>query len=202
MRSFGNRILRASYRFGHPYVRDRGELPHLFNTLGLGGEGAEIGVQLGVYSATLLEHWRGRRLWSIDPWRTFDSEVYVDMSNQPPEMQEYIYARALAELARFGDRSVILRTTSAEAAPTFADAQLDFVYLDAQHHYEAIREDLELWLPKVRSGGVLAGHDYLDGETEFGRFGVRRAVNEFAQRLGKKVRVTAEPEYPSWWIRL
>lgn len=202
MRGLGDRILRSTYRFGLPYVRDRAELPFVFNALGLTGEGAEIGVQLGAYSATLLEHWRGRRLYSVDPWKSFDPEVYVDMSNQPQDMQDYIFGRACAELARFGDRSVIVRATSAEAAPGFDDAQLDFVYLDAQHHYEAIREDLELWLPKVRPGGVLAGHDYLDGETEYGRYGVRRAVDELARRLGLRLVVTAEPEYPSWLIRL
>lgn len=144
MQRLGDRILRSTYRIGLPYLRSRAELPFVINALGLTGEGAELGVQLGAYSAELLEHWRGRRLYSIDPWRTSDPDVYVDRSNQPQEMQDYLYGRACAELARFGDRSAIVRATSAEAAPRFAEAGLDFVYLDAQHHDEAIREDLEL----------------------------------------------------------
>lgn len=82
-----------------------------------------------------------------------------------------------------------------------ADASLDFVYIDAQHHYEAVREDLALWYPKLRVGGLFAGHDYLDGEVDGDRFGVKRAVDEFAGEKGLRIGVTLERDYPSWFCR-
>ena len=90
--------------------------------------------------------------------------------------------------------------TSQEAAPLFRAGQLDFVYIDAQHHYEAARDDIETWYPKVRKGGILAGHDYLEGEREAGYFGVKRAVDEFVARRGLRLVISAEGDWPSWFV--
>jgi hypothetical protein len=49
------------------------------------------------------------------------------------------------------------------------------VYIDAAHEYESVKADISAWLPKLKSGAILGGHDYL-GTTEDG---VTRAVNEF-----------------------
>ncbi len=61
---------------------------------------------------------------------------------------------------------------SVGAAAIFADASVDFVFLDANHSYESVVNDLRAWWPKIRPGGMLAGHDYT-------WTGVRRAVHEF-----------------------
>ncbi len=79
-------------------------------------------------------------------------------------------------------------------------ASLDFAYIDAQHHFEAIREDIELWYPKIGRGGILSGHDFLDGYTAGCLFGVESAVTEFASRSGLKVRLSGERIHPSWFI--
>jgi hypothetical protein len=75
------------------------------------------------------------------------------------------------------------------------------VYIDANHDHDSVRRDLELWTPKVRAGGLIADHDYIDGaflvngiETVFA---VKSAVSEFFGR--DKVGVTPE-ELPSWYI--
>jgi hypothetical protein len=54
----------------------------------------------------------------------------------------------------------MMKATSVEAAPGITDELLDFVFIDAQHTYEACKEDLETWLRKVRTGGFIRGHDY------------------------------------------
>ncbi|MCB1079580.1 MAG: class I SAM-dependent methyltransferase [Verrucomicrobiae bacterium] len=185
-----------------PVLVDRCELPLLLNILNLRGEGVEIGVQRATFSSMILETWGGARLHSVDPWRSFDDPSYVDKANAPDSVQETIFQTAKQRLAKFGDRSVMVRATSAEAAPGFAEDSLDFVYIDAQHHYEAVREDLELWHPKVRPGGILAGHDYLDGMVGGDLFGVKKAVDEFAATHGLKVWVTLEKEYATWICRL
>ena len=69
---------------------------------------------------------------------------------------------------------------SREGCHLFDDASLDFVYLDAGHDYISIQEDLQCWYPKVRVGGVFAGHDYSDSFP-----GVRLAVDAFCQQLGR-----------------
>jgi predicted O-methyltransferase YrrM len=110
------------------------------------------------------------------------------------------YEAARATLARFASRSSILRLTSSEASVRFADGSLDFVYLDAQHHYEAIKDDINAWLPKVKRGGVLGGHDYLEGQLPSGLYGVKRAVHEFVEHSRYDLVVTREPDWPSWYV--
>jgi len=53
-----------------------------------------------------------------------------------------------------------VRMTSLEAAAQYSDNSLDFVLLDASHTYEDVKADIQAWLPKVKSGGILAGDDY------------------------------------------
>jgi len=78
---------------------------------------------------------------------------------------------------------------SVEAAAQFNDASVDFVFIDADHSYDAVRADIRAWRPKLRAGGLLAGHDYDRAE-------VRRAV---ADELGDAVQ--ARPPR-SWSIRV
>jgi predicted O-methyltransferase YrrM len=68
-----------------------------------------------------------------------------------------------------------LTTTSRQAAALFGDAAVDAVFLDGDHEYEGVLQDLRCWYPKVKPGGLLAGHDY-DRDT------VRRATRDFFQR--------------------
>ena len=180
----------------------RAETGHWLNWLGLGGEGVEVGVYRGEFSEHLLHTWDCARLTSVDPWLEFPSTDYVDVCNLPQDKHEENYVVTANRLRRFGDRSRVLRGTSETAAATFADSSLDFVYLDAQHHYEAVRDDLGLWHRKVRKGGVIGGHDYLDGRIASGNYGVKRAVDEFASAHGYRVVVTREPNWPSWYARI
>ncbi len=79
---------------------------------------------------------------------------------------------------RIRDGSVVVHAgTSAETAADLADGGLDWVYLDGDHRYEAVRDDLALFRRKVRPGGLLAGDDY-DRPGSWWRDGVTRAVDE------------------------
>jgi predicted O-methyltransferase YrrM len=66
---------------------------------------------------------------------------------------------------------------SAAAANNFVDGSLEFVFIDANHEYEPIKADIKAWLPKVRKGGVLAGHDY-GSDSYRPHPGVSKAVHE------------------------
>lgn len=180
----------------------RNEVGYWLNWLGLFGEGVEVGVYKGDFSRELLERWQCASLTSVDAWREFPSSSYVDSCNVSQEQHDRNFAETCAKLERFGSRSRILRKTSEEASQAFAAGSLDFVYLDAMHHYDAVKLDLELWHPKVKAGGVLGGHDYFDGTIESGVYGVKRAVDEFAGSRGYDVIVTRESFWQSWFIRV
>jgi predicted O-methyltransferase YrrM len=72
----------------------------------------------------------------------------------------------------------------------------DFIYLDARHDYEGIREDMEAWWPLLKVGGLFAGHDFVpDGVNKNGLFGVQRAVKEFVETNGKEVMSISEKDF-------
>ena len=78
---------------------------------------------------------------------------------------------------------------STSAAAQFADNSLAFVYLDANHYYEYVKQDLEAFYPKVMVGGMLAGHDFAQGFD----YGVIRAVTEFAASRRLMFAITDPP---------
>jgi hypothetical protein len=183
----------------HVYRRE--EIPLLLNSLGLLGTGIEVGVRKGDFSEWLLEIWTGERLISIDPWQADAPERYVDISNVTQDEHDWNYEETRRRLARFGGRSEIWRSTGEDAAPSFPPECLDFVYLDARHDEASVLADLECWWPRIRRGGIMSGHDYLDGVLPEGDFGVRSAVDAFFGRLALEVRATMDDEaWPSWIV--
>jgi hypothetical protein len=83
----------------------------------------------------------------------------------------------------------IIKSISWDAASRYDDNSLDFVFLDAGHNYESVKKDIQAWLPKVKVGGILAGHDWL-------LEGVKKAVLELIPE--SKVRVLCPLNCPSW----
>lgn len=71
-----------------------------------------------------------------------------------------------------------IKMDSVDAAKLYEDNSLDFVFIDGDHLYESVRSDIDAWLPKVKIGGYLSGHDYIDHIMPNGAFGVIQAVNE------------------------
>jgi SAM-dependent methyltransferase len=70
-----------------------------------------------------------------------------------------------------------MKITSVEASKKFEDNSIDFVFIDASHEYEDVKNDIISWMPKVKSGGILAGHDYPCTPS------VYRAVNELVDNI-------------------
>ena len=73
-----------------------------------------------------------------------------------------------------------IRSPSVEAAETFEDKSLDFIFIDASHEYEDVKDDILAWLPKLKDGGVIAGHDYTESDYSNG---VQRAVKETLSKV-------------------
>lgn len=167
----------------------RSQLPEILNSLGLTGAGAEIGVQRGHHARQILDAWKGERLYCVDSWT-------ADGINHTQAAHESCYEEAKLTLAHFVDRAVIMRMPSLMAAQAIPRGSLDFVYIDADHSYNSVRDDISCWWPRVKSGGILAGHDWVlegahmpdhpfetvpDGTPGSHMFGVRRAVMEFCK---------------------
>lgn len=159
--------------------------------------GAEIGVWEGQFSKMLCEHIRGLRLLCVDPWKCYSS--YQDPKNDQARL-ELAYRLATATLTPYG--CTILRTTSVEAAATVPDGSLDFIYLDANHGESFVRQDLEAWTPKVRSGGIVAGHDFVSSAKK-PWLEVKPAVMAFTAVRGiGPVYVLAADKSPSFlWVQ-
>lgn len=162
-------------------MNSRQELSRLFD-----GEGVELGVAAGLFSAVILDNWRVKKLHSIDAW--------TERGHDDAEMRA-----ALDRLTPFKNRSRVLRSTFEDAESTFAESSLDFVYIDGfAHTGQDSGKTLADWWPKLKSGGIFAGHDYCAAWQP-----TVDAVDAFlaARGLTNALQVTgAGDQFPSWWV--
>jgi len=132
------------------------------------GTFVEIGAWLGKSSSYLVDNGGERNIIIIDSWEGSPNER---MGNHRLATQTDIYEIFKENM---GDRNYkSIRGLSTEVVEQFEDESLDTVFIDATHTYEAVKEDIKAWLPKVKKGGILAGDDYVDGWP-----GVIKAVKE------------------------
>jgi len=144
-------------------VARRQDFARLIDEMGL-KVGVELGVDKGYFSNYLLENSRLERLYSIDAWQEGTDETLAAPRKawtvrHGDEVME-AEAEARRVLGRHGDRSVIVKSLSFDAAEGFSDGQVDFIMFDAGHRFTGFALDIIRWWPKVRPGGVIAGHDY------------------------------------------
>ena len=150
--------------------------------------GVEVGVNQGEFGIKLCQS--GLKVYGIDPYIVYPG--YKD-----PESYESHYGEAIANLK--GYDYTIIKKFSMDALADFKDESLDFVYIDANHGYESVKEDIAMWWPKVKRGGMLSGHDYAVRPS----FGVVQAVNEFLieHNLSLSYLTVEEHIYDSWAIQ-
>lgn len=194
----------------------------LLKSIGLefpNGKGVEVGTFKGEFSKEIMYLWDGT-LYMVDVWSPLNPDEYIDASNHSNFEQNHIYGEAIKNISGNEDRAIMVRAKSEIAANMFEDGSLDFVYIDANHAYDYVVQDIALWYPKVKPGGYLCGHDYIDidwnedpnfaqngkdkhiynGDNYHGVFGVNAAVDEFCIKNEYKPIVTFE-WFGSWSIR-
>jgi predicted O-methyltransferase YrrM len=139
---------------------------------------AEIGSYAGVSSEVLALHCK--KLYCIDTWEDWnhDGIIFQAMDLFDNMMSYYNH---IDKLHMRGN----------EASNMFPDEHFDLVYIDASHWYDDVTNDINTWLPKIKSGGYLAGHDYIEG------IDVLYAVNNY---FGKTHSITRYPD-SSWVIK-
>ncbi|MCK5524424.1 MAG: class I SAM-dependent methyltransferase [Thiomargarita sp.] len=154
--------------------------------------GAEIGVHTGGFSALIINFVKPSRLHLIDPWKYEASEKFSDAlyGGKAKGGQSELDVRYEAVLRKFqvlidSGKVEVNRGTSEEVAPNFPDEYFDWVYIDGNHLYEYAKQDMELYLKKVKVGGYLTGDDYTEGGWWKG--GVKKAVDEMIETQNVKL---------------
>jgi predicted O-methyltransferase YrrM len=183
----------------------RNNLAELFAELGF-TVGVEIGTEAGLYAEVLCKSNPKAKLYCVDPWKAYPGyREHVTQSKL-----DDIYISAKTRLAPFNCE--FIRTTSMEALSDFADQSLDFVYIDGNHEYSYISQDINNWIKKIKLGGIISGHDYVHAGRSRYKCDVVYAVNEYTQTnqinpwflIGTKAMVPGEirDKSRSWmWVK-
>jgi Methyltransferase domain len=143
---------------------------------------AEIGVYKGDFSERILER-EPKKLHLVDPWKfevdpAYAGSWYGGSLGKNQDRMDTIYKSVLSRF-RSEIRSGVIeihRNTSAETCSQFPDNYFDWIYIDGNHRYEFVKLDLEMFLPKVKLDGLVAGDDY--DTPGWWRDGVTKAVDE------------------------
>ena len=141
---------------------------------------AELGVADGKNAWILYNHFKVKRLWLVDSWCQHYGKNVNDW--------------ALSTFKKFDNRRdvVIIKANSVDVADLIPDKSLDYIYIDDLHSAKHVVKELELYLPKVKSDGICAGHDYspdVEGRVKMG-------VDSFVEKKGLKLYT----EDLDWWF--
>jgi len=185
----------------------------------------EVGVWRGHFSQSILNAFRSNLKvhYLVDLWAPQD--CYGDDCNTTPEKfeeailatQKIVDDMGLSEEARF------LRGLSTEVCDSIEDSSLDFCYIDARHDYLGCKDDIQAYWPKLKPGGLLAGHDYMTADDckkllvklnhiiphqdwsrcydgSINPSAVKGAVDEFVEVNNLDLVVGTEENWPTWAV--
>ena len=140
--------------YGERFPHARHSLELLIERVNHQKKMVEVGSLCGFSTRLFANHFQ--RVISVDPYiARYDSG---DINSNPHRLA---IAEAVFAIRFFDDPSVEqIKEPSEQATGHFASGELDCVYSDADHRYEAVKRDIEIWRPKVRAGGYIAGDDY------------------------------------------
>lgn len=173
----------------------REDLARHFATRGV-RKGAEVGVERGIYTERLCQANPDALIFAIDPWAAYRGYREHVTQAKLDGFRDEAYRR----LAPY--QCDIIQARSVEASKLFQDGELDFVYIDANHELSHVIADLTAWAPKVRPGGIVAGHDYRKVKGN-GPFHVVQAVQAYTDAY--KIRpyfVLRGESAPTWlWVQ-
>ncbi len=131
----------------------RDDFPQFFVDMGF-KVGAEIGVEKGEFSEKICKV--GLELYAIDPWSAYHG---AGRSGLDQTKQDSLYNLSVQVLSPYANCKII-RKTSMDAVKDFKAESLDFVYIDGNHCFRYVSEDIYEWFWKVKKGGIISGHDY------------------------------------------
>ncbi len=164
----------ASAAFGEEWFNYAGVYRKMVAQCAPDGKIVEVGSWKGRSTAFLLVEAYNKssdiEIYAVDTWLGSQEHGYEGMACIE---NGTLYEEFLANVKPVSHKLKALRMTSMQGASLFADQSLDSVFIDAAHDYENVKMDILAWLPKVKPGGFIGGHDYASG---FG--GVDQAVQQ------------------------
>jgi len=158
------------------------DMAGMFGDLGF-REGAEIGVDKGHGTEIFCLQNPKARIYAIDSWVGEYESHYEEAKKR---LEPY--------------NCIIIKATSMEAVKAFDEGSLDFVYIDADHSYEHVKEDLDVWSKIVRKDGIISGHDYGHYKYKDRNLGSKRAINEYVTAHNKKLFLVNRNYQTTWFV--
>jgi hypothetical protein len=139
--------------------------------------GCEVGIGYGLHAENILKNTNIEKLYLVDPMEYYENDAFpIDIVNNGGF--ELLKDEILLNLKKYEKRYEFFRTTSTGISNSqIPDNSLDFVFIDGNHSYEYVKNDLEFWYKKVKNSGYITGDDY-----ENYNFGVKQAVDEFVEK--------------------
>lgn len=145
--------------------------------------GVEIGVGIGTNAKNILMNLSIKKLYLIDHYDKYSQNGVINNDS-------YTFGLAKKLLRNWEDKIIFIKKLSQDAINDVPN-ELDFVYIDGNHDYEFVKKDIEMYYPKVRSGGIIGGHDF-DGFYP----DVCKAVIEFCDKNNIKLHSWSN----DWWV--
>jgi len=131
----------------------RSTFPSIFHELGF-KVGVEVGTYAGEYAEVICKGILNLKLYCVDQWMRISGSRHVGSWRQVNRS----YSHACERLEKYN--CSLIKKTSVEAAKDFLPDSMDFVYIDADHDYDPVIQDITAWSVAVRPGGIIAGHDF------------------------------------------
>jgi hypothetical protein len=129
----------------------------------------EIGSYAGESTAIFATQDHIKMVHAVDPWQNGYDDTDGASSARPMQKVEDIFSERM--ISQCNGKYTKHKMTGDEALSLFEDESLDMVYIDGNHQYEAVKNDIQKWLPKIKKSGYIAGHDWT-------RADVKKAVVE------------------------
>ena len=158
--------------------------------------GAEIGVWRGHTTAALLKEFPDLVIHAVDPWQ---SQIPNSTMPKNQDEMEAAYREFLEITDPWHERLRTHRKTSELASVEVPDGCLDFTFIDGVHLYPNVLQDMTLWWPKIKAGGLFCGHDYNGKGDRVHNWGVKRAVDEWL--LYNRLELGGVAPGNVWWVR-
>lgn len=162
---------------------------------------AEVGTYKGETLSVIGQQRNNATLYAIDPWKNVSSEDYkntndyIAFEDNAKQEENYQAFKNNCWFLESQGRLKVNRNTSVVASTQYPDEYFDMVFIDADHSYSGVKQDVEVWYPKVKKGGFVGGHDY---DYPGYNFGVKQAVDEFV--LKHSLKLELDCDY-TWFIK-
>jgi len=158
-----------------------------------------VGVEIGTYEGSnahnmLRTNQKIKMLYLVDPY-----EIYAKYKNDADPITsmgsshiEDVFIKAQNKLKKYEERLFFIRKYSNDAVNDIPE-KIDFIYIDGNHSYDFVKQDIDLFFNKVKDGGVIGGHDYDESFP-----GVIKAAKEFSKKHNYKL---YQSEYDWWCVK-